>query len=395
VTKKKISMFGRKKQKKKQHIESQARMHVIPDIFYGGNDPIIYHESQTGVSGDTHKKQEMQKKVRPSETGESWIVRHKKMSLVSVGIILLCITSGASWYYVNQVRSQQADIQENFVSEIVAGVPEETEEISPIEVPKTTTTTVIEDTVTAESPDIDPEKDIEPVSFPRILLVDALDSDADDLTDEEEAIFLTNVDVWDTDNDGYYDGQEVANLYNPNGIAPVKIIDSGLVSEYVHPVWNYRLYYPVGWQIGEVDREQRQVLFSTLSGDFVEVRVFDRMPGSVFQTWFAQNIEGERFQDLRLVENRFKEDGWRRNDGLVAYYLSDTHVIVLIYHPGVTGAVPYRHLMRMMIESFRTEKSTVTIPDQISLPIPPTSEVGSEEIVPTSTTFETTSTESI
>jgi hypothetical protein len=35
----------------------------------------------------------------------------------------------------------------------------------------------------------------------------------------------------------------------------VKIIDSGLITEYTNPIWQYRIYYPAGWQVGEVDKD--------------------------------------------------------------------------------------------------------------------------------------------
>ncbi|EKD67804.1 MAG: hypothetical protein ACD_48C00208G0001, partial [uncultured bacterium] len=234
--------------------------------------------------------------------------------------------------------------------------------------PSSTVVTTLDATTTATIAEI---QAVDPVSFPRILLANSIDTDADQLTDEEESIFKTNPDVWDTDTDGYNDGLEITNLYNPGGFAPVRLIDSGLVSEYVSPVWQYRVYYPQTWQVGTVDTEGRQVLMSTLSGDFVEVRVFDRIPSESFQNWFARTIEGEAFQDIQVFTNRFDVSVSLRKDGLVAYVLAPQQVMVLIYHPGITGAVPYRHVMRMMIESFRPTANTIDIPTQQVLPTPP------------------------
>lgn len=360
-------MFGfRKKKKKKQEEELQARMHVIPDIFYGGNDPVIYHQK----AKEQEKKAPKRSKKKPKKLHDPLIGPRARKWLIGVGVALfLGVSIAAAWYYIRQARISLPEQPEAPVA-VEDDIPEIIEiEEEPIVEEETSTTTVEAE----EPPPVveEIETGIDPVSFPRILLIDAPDTDADELTDQEEVIFSTNVDEWDGDGDGYYDGQEVINLYNPSGFAPVKLIDSGLVSEYTNPIWQYRLYYPVSWQVGEVDIESRQVLISTLSGDFIEVRVFDRQSGQSFQDWFATAIEGESFQDLRISVNRFKESGWMRKDGLVAYFLSDTHVTVLIYHPGVTGAVPYRTVMRMMYQSFRPTKNTVTLPDQPPLPTPP------------------------
>ena len=371
-------MFGFRKKKKiqKKEEKSTSRIHVIPDIFYGGKDPVIYHKQKVEVT--TQKKHTEKKQAQQHIVQDSFFHTHKKLIVIGGIVLLLGVTSVSAWYYIGTVGGQTSNkvvvVPPKQVSE---PVEDPAKEEVPVEEP-----IVEEDSIPEEEPifptttpeviveDVDIE--IEPVSFPRILLIDSPDADADELTDEEEIIFSTNVDVWDTDNDGYYDGQEVINLYNPNGLAPVKIIDSGLVEEYTNPVWKYRLYYPNQWKLGEVDTESRQVLISTLSGDFIEVRTFDKQKGMSFQQWFSQNIEGEKFQDIRIEKNRFKEDGWRRKDGLVAYFVSDVYVSVLIYHPGVTGAVPYRNVMRMVFESFRSAKNAVVIPDQAVLPTPPT-----------------------
>jgi hypothetical protein len=365
--------FGKKKKTTAPPPQAEARMHVIPDIFYGGNDPVIYHASagQGPASSHTSTTRTASPGLTKPESG-SWFVGRKKIVVIALGgSVLLCIIGVSAWYYVSKATSQLAVVP---TEQVKVPIPDRVPEVVlPEEVIDSATTTVASEEV--EQPEVSiPE--IEPVSFPRILLIDAPDTDADELTDDEEVLFGTNQDVWDTDKDGYYDGQEVANLYNPNGLAPVKLIDSGLVTEYLNPIWKYRTYYPASWQVGQVDPEGRQILLSTLSGDFIEIRVFSRVPGMSFQDWFATSVEGETFQDILPITNRFLEQGWKRKDGLVAYFLSDTFVTVLIYHPGVTGAVAYRHVMNVAVQSFRPTKSSVNIPDQVVLPEPPTFATG-------------------
>mgnify|MGYP001598322476 FL=1 len=206
------------------------------------------------------------------------------------------------------------------------------------------------------------------MEFPNVQLLDSADLDSDSLTDVEEETFGIDPSKWDTDGDGYYDGQEAFNLYNPQGIAPMKIIDSGLVKEYINPTWQYRLYYPAQWALGTVEAEANHVLFSALSGDFVEV-VAEKMNASeTFADWFARKAVGQQFSDLQEFTNRFQENGWKRSDDLAAYFVREDNVFVLIYHPGNLDTIPYRHIMKMIMQSFRPAKTVVTIPEQLSVP---------------------------
>jgi len=393
--------FGKKKKKEKKVTQDLGvQLHTIPDVFYGGNDPVIYHNQATKQSGAKKYKEQKRKpmKLVSKKQGTSHrklvFSQHKKLFLWGGGIFaVLLVTGAATWYYVSQARQQilqQTLSTKTPTTTVQVEIQQPTTVSGPVATSTPTSTSTLDATTTADIANI---QAVEPVSFPRILLINSEDTDSDQLTDEEEAVFKTNQDVWDTDNDGYYDGQEIVNLYNPGGFAPVRLIDSGLIKEYVSPQWKYRVYYPATWQIGTVDARGRQVLASTLSGDFVEIRVFDRVQTQSFQDWFSVNIEGEQFQDLQTMINRFDLQGFLRRDGLVAYFPADNTVTVLIYHPGITGVIPYRHVMRMMVESFRTTASGSTLPEQATLPTPPGQQINATTTSPQSATSTTSTTE--
>ena len=69
----------------------------------------------------------------------------------------------------------------------------------------------------------------------------------------------------------------------------------------------------------------------------------------------------------------------------MAYFVIDQSVFVLVYNPGVTNSVPFRHVMQMMAQSFRPSKTLVVVPEQTILPPASTSSeaiIETEEFLP-------------
>ena len=333
---------------------------TIPEVFYGGKDPLIYD-----LPGRySHQKLTSSSLIEATGRKEhrSFTLPIKKSTalIVGLGLVVILSTIFFSWYYIKQAQPPKYPV-------VVAPPPQPKKPkientlpaTSSVAVSTPTSSPVVVTTTTSLAP--------APLLFPRILLTNSSDLDGDSLTDMEEEIFLTDSGIWDSDNDGYYDGQEVFNLYNPKGTPPDRLIDSGLIKEYVHQVWHYRVFYPATWEVGEVDNKGDQVLFSALSGDFIEIRAFAKKKLESFPEWFGSEVKGQQFTDLKPIVNRFKEEGLERKDSLVAYFYSDSAIFVLIYHPGTTGNIPFRHVIQMMKQSFRSKKTTIDIPEQVNI----------------------------
>lgn len=346
-------MFLFKKRNSKLEAEKTpitARVIVIPEAFYGGADPVIHYAGEL-TKLPNGSAAPVSKIPLPVPGAKKKSGKNKKGFFIGGGIFFLLFVGVTTWYYLGQEQAARSSLPVNRPAQtrttpkpdrrIIQQTPTTTQETvaTPSIVPPTTTARIV-------TPELG--------QFPRIFLADSADLDSDTLTDTEEEAFGTDSGVWDTDADGYYDGQEVVNLYNPVGFAPVKIIDSGLTREYVHPTLGYRIYFPAPWESAAVDERAEQVIFSAVNGDFVEVRVFEKSPQESFETWFGRAATGQVFSDLIPISNRFGVDGWRRKDNLVAYYETDHSVVVLLYHPGGEEAIFYRHVMIMMRESFRT-----------------------------------------
>lgn len=351
---------------------SESDIQTIPGVFYGGNNPVIYEANQkektssvSDAAGDrVSYPRKIEQPAAPLPLRKSrvlWI-------LVAVGILGV---GGVSAYYVNQYLSFQnvaiPSILKNTTSTQVQVVSSSTSSTSSTLVSTSSSTTLFAPTST-------PSLTSNFLDFPPLNLGNTSDIDLDQLTDIEEALYSIDSGTWDTDGDGYYDGQEIVNLYNPKGFAPVKLIDSGLLREYVNPFSDYRIYYPIVWQRGGVDPEEKQVLFSSISGEYVEFRVFEKSPGTTFADWFKINAPQEQFSSLLQFTNRFLVLGWRRSDNLVVYFDTSTYVYVGIYHqPDSRAPIPYRSTFEMMYQSFRPSGNTNSIPLQVPLVTPSSS----------------------
>lgn len=366
-------MFGKKTPPQSVVLPNAAAISVetIPAAFYGGNDPVIYQDPEPVPQRKPAPPAAVPPRTPPPSAPPAGQIshpaqtNHKKIFII-VGIVLVVFAvAGSAWFYLSAPAPVEPVAQ--------APVPPSFSEPAPTELqpePVQITTSTPE-----EIPATPSALTLIPLDFPTILLADNIDDDTDSLTDSEEEIFGTDTGVWDSDQDGYYDGQEVYNLYNPKGFAPVKIIDSGLVREYVNPTWQYRVYYPANWEIGSVDTRSDQVLISSIGGDYVEIRAVEKMAGETFSEWFTRVASQQFITDLQQSKNRFEESVSIRKDSLVAYSDQEKVVYVLLYHPNSDGPVNYRHIIQMMIQSFRPSKTSVVLPEQAIVPKPPQSEI--------------------
>lgn len=360
-------MFWRKKEQKPEKLSASIK--VIPEEFYGAKDPVVHYRGVVAKGAppavSLPKENAGQATHGISRLAVPHWLKSKKAKIILAAVLFVLVVSGISWYYVNQAM-QARKLKESIVPVATQEPAEEIEDATSVEEAVVPVLPPLQQDGMAE--ETAPTSTEPTLEFPNVQLLDSADLDSDSLTDVEEEMFGTDPGKWDTDGDGYYDGQEIFNLYNPQGIAPMKIIDSGLVKEYVNPAWQYRLYYPAQWALGTVEAEANHVLFSALSGDFVEIVAEKMNAGEVFADWFARKAIGQQFSDLQEFTNRFKESGWKRSDDLAVYFVSGDNVFVLLYHPGGMDTIPYRHVMQVVAQSFRPVKTSVTIPEQQIVP---------------------------
>ena len=104
------------------------------------------------------------------------------------------------------------------------------------------------------------------------------------------------------------------------------------------------------------------MLFSTITGENIEIRVIDKEDKETLADWFAKWAPTEKFAELLSFNSVFKEKGLRRADYLVYFFEDSKRVYTIVYHLTDTTTVNYRTVVKMMARSFRLPTNTNTIP---------------------------------
>lgn len=347
-------MFGKKTPLISEKSPAAMSVQTIPADFYGGVNPVVkFKKVEKEIVLDSKPQlSSSEKKMLDESTavgsGADFhavnIFTNRKYSIIFWLVLFLVIGASASAYYYWQSRSQQ---KTSLPPAPQVEVPSSTNQV----VVQTTTPDVPVNTSTDNKPQVIADA---PIDFPSNLLGDSPDLDKDGITDVAEDLFGTDPSKPDTDEDSYDDGHEVFYLYNPGGKEPMRLVESGSVKEYENATFGYKVFYPNNWAVGNVDESARQVLFSTITGENIEIRTFDLPANQNFNDWFNQWAPNEKYQNIKDFQTKFFEAGKSRADNLVYYFVDGSHVYTLIYHTTDSNVVNYRSILVMMARSFRS-----------------------------------------
>jgi hypothetical protein len=196
------------------------------------------------------------------------------------------------------------------------------------------------------------------VVAPVLKLGSTIDSDGDGLTNKEEEVLNTEPNKPDTDEDGYIDGLEVFNLFNPRGLAPVKIEDSGLVNRYRNPTYKYSILYPIKWLARALDEQNREVIFTSDTGEFIEIIVSENPERLPLFDWYKTQAPDIDINQIEAVANKSGDPaGIKSPDGLTVYYAEDNLIFVINYNIGTKTELNFKSIFEMMYRSFVLEES--------------------------------------
>lgn len=182
------------------------------------------------------------------------------------------------------------------------------------------------------------------------------DSDNDGLTDIEESIFKTNAGEKDTDKDGFLDGVEIQNLYNP--LEPKKkLLDSDLIEEYQAD--EYKFLIPKNWLVKELKGQNGIIILpSDIEGEFFEILLLENKENLSLKQWYS-NLSPYT-KDSQIIKINLKNidaDAIQTIDGLNVYISQNNYVYALIYNIGAKQEIAFPSIFKMFVNSFEIKIS--------------------------------------
>lgn len=184
----------------------------------------------------------------------------------------------------------------------------------------------------------------------------AVDSDNDNLTLAEEILFLTDEFVADSDEDGFLDGTEVLNGYDPN-VAGKTLIETDVFRQYSNDV--YSIAHPKIWEFREQNLENTEVLFIADSGEFVEVLILPNVNLLSLEDWYTQQFP--EFSSIAPIKIKINNsEGILHPNGRNYYLISQNNlssIYIITYNVGEFIDLKYNTIFRSMVNSFRVKES--------------------------------------
>lgn len=343
------------KEMEQSHIENNQEttpeIHTIPTEFYGGvkqGVPPIQAAKPPAVGIAPSAPKALVRGL-----AVPWLknLKSPKIILIASLLVFVLVIGGFAFYYIRQANITRQKLLKPAppAAEVTPPAEEAAPEAMPApEISVTTTPPVVSVFPSA--------------IFPFKNYIKTPDTDNDGLTDEEEKIFGTAPDKPDSDNDGYVDSLEVDNLYNPLGFKPVRLIDSGRVQIYLNPTYNYSIYYPQSWIPQALDANNKDVMFTAETGEFVEVLVEDNPLKMSAVDWYLGQSPGVAALQLESFQTKEKIEGIKSPDGLVAYIPFEDKIFVINYNIGLKDEVNFLNTFSMMANSFRPVGSLEDLP---------------------------------
>lgn len=192
---------------------------------------------------------------------------------------------------------------------------------------------------------------------PRNLSV-ALDTDADLLSDLEEELYGTDPSLPDTDEDGWPDGWEIVNLYDPAAGVAARLSDSPLVSGFRNSRYGYAVLHPQVWVVQSVDgADPKEIVVTSATGEYINITA-EMISGITIDSdedlsaAVHRHYPGGSNHDLVVMNNKFGAWAASTEDGLTAFVGSGNYVWIFRYEPGLRSSVNFKRTMSMMVSGF-------------------------------------------
>lgn len=225
-----------------------------------------------------------------------------------------------------------------------------------------------------------------PVPVAPTLPPGGLDSDSDGLSDVEETVFGTDSRVPDTDRDGFLDGNEVFHLYNPAATAPVRLVDSGLVTPLVSPT-GWSLFVARGWTSTLDVADGSRATIRSGQGETYRIELVDNPQNQPLLEWYLAQNPGVASTAPRAITTKGGLEGLLGADRLDAFFAWDGKVFKIVYDNGAKPFINFRTTFEMMLNSLRLSGAPVLSPEVVNASLQgPGDFISTTSSAPTSTT---------
>ncbi len=196
-----------------------------------------------------------------------------------------------------------------------------------------------------------------------------LDTDSDGLTDLEEALFGTNPQNPDTDSDGFLDGNEVFNLYNPNGRAPSRLLDAKLVKMWTGSV-GWTIQVPTPWSVTLDATDGSRATIATGHGESFKLSIEDNPSALSVLDWYLASHPTIKPEQVLQYRSKRGYQGIISPDLLTTYIPWGTKVFVFTYDLDGQIFINYRTTYAMMLNSLELKGEPQLTPSVSAAPLP-------------------------
>lgn len=279
--------------------------------------------------------------------------RSRSTWIIAIGVFVIIVLGSVAVYLFFTLRSSTDQLPEQQVNaediqEEDIAVDEEPDILTPPD-PEVADSAIEEEDEIFEEDSIDDPDIIEAQDL-------AVDSDGDNLTLAEEQLFLTDETAVDSDEDGFADGTEVLNGYDPNAVGKT-LIETGTFRQYANGV--YSISYPSIWEFREQNIDNTEVLFISETGEFVEVLILPNINNLSLQEWYSQQFP--EFSSIAPIQIKINNvDGILHPNGR-NYYLTVendlSRIYIVTYNVGNFIELKYQTIFRSMVNSFKVNES--------------------------------------
>lgn len=186
------------------------------------------------------------------------------------------------------------------------------------------------------------------------------DTDSDGLTNVEELLYGTDFRSPDTDGDTFLDGNEVFHRYDPNGLAPSTLLDTGAVRVLERTDLPFTLFYPASWTVSAASNTP-EVTFRSAENGSITLAYEEKESLTGLDVWMkAKGIS------LKSTETTMTKEGYTaRNaqDGRTVYVDLGAWAVSAQYDLGDTLSIEFLQTFKMMMNSVRIlETHSITVP---------------------------------